>query len=86
MFLGFFSDLEYPCVGHLLALRGTDGSVIWKAPVKLELIFINCEEFDVNLDGQKDCIVTGRQSTLQAIDSKTGLFFFCTFFLSSHVM
>ena len=60
-------------------MKGTDGSVIWETRVKLEVIFINCEDFDVNLDGQNDCIVTGRMSTLQAVDSKTGLLFFISF-------
>lgn len=64
--------MSYPCLGHLFAIRGTDGEVLWKTFTKSAVIFINCEDFDVNKDGQKDCIVTGRRATLQAVNPKNG--------------
>lgn len=73
VFLSNYTDMSYPCLGHLFAIRGTDGEVLWKTFTKSAVIFINCEDFDVNKDGQKDCIVTGRRATLQAVNPKNGM-------------
>ncbi|XP_071097133.1 uncharacterized protein [Haliotis cracherodii] len=64
-------NLPYPCVGFLLALRGTDGTELWRLPTRSEVMLMMCD-IDVNLDGAKDCIVTGRQSTVQAVDLRKG--------------
>ncbi|XP_067662183.1 protein FAM234B-like isoform X2 [Haliotis asinina] len=63
--------LIYPCVGFVLALRGTDGKELWRIPTRSEVMLMMCD-IDVNLDGAKDCIVTGRQSTVQAVDLRKG--------------
>ena len=53
-------------------MRGTDGYVMWKAKMQSGVTDINCEYVDVNRDGQKDCIVSGKHGTLSAVNSKTG--------------
>lgn len=64
--------MEYPCAGEVIALRGYDGKELWTSSTRSASIFMNCEDFDVNKDGIKDCIVSGRQSTVQAIEPRTG--------------
>jgi hypothetical protein len=66
------TDMPYPCMGNMFALRGTDGEVIWKTYTRSAGIFMNCEDFDINQDGQKDCIISGRRGTIQAVDTKDG--------------
>ncbi|XP_021380156.1 uncharacterized protein LOC110467366 [Mizuhopecten yessoensis] len=63
---------EYPCVGHLYALRGYDGKVLWREKVYSSITLINCADFDVDKDGYKDCILCGRPAGVQAVSTKTG--------------
>ena len=53
-------------------MRGTDGYVMWKTKMQSGVTDINCEDIDVNRDGQKDCIVSGKHGTFSAVNSKTG--------------
>ncbi|KAL3856649.1 hypothetical protein ACJMK2_011377 [Sinanodonta woodiana] len=64
---------EYPCMGNLMAYRGYDGKQIWVTPCKSGMFAINCEEFDVNKDGKKDCIGAGRHAILNAFDPYKGV-------------
>ncbi len=68
----FSAGLDFPCEGEVIALRGTDGFVLWKAKLQSGVTDINCEDIDVNKDGQKDCIVSGKHGTFVAINSKSG--------------
>ncbi|CAC5409294.1 unnamed protein product [Mytilus coruscus] len=52
--------LEAPCYGNIYALRGTDGTLLWNMKTTTTALFLNCVDFDVNLDGQIDCIASGR--------------------------
>ncbi|XP_041362611.1 protein FAM234B-like [Gigantopelta aegis] len=65
-------NLSAPCVGLLIALRGYDGKELWRSPTHSGVLFVKCNEIDVNQDGQPDCIVTGRHGTTQAVDIRTG--------------
>ncbi|KAK7469683.1 hypothetical protein BaRGS_00036312 [Batillaria attramentaria] len=66
--LGF----QYPCQGQVVALRGYDGMTLWQTWLRSGVIFVNCHDADANLDGKPDCIFTGRESSVQAVDLKTG--------------
>ncbi|KAL3856650.1 hypothetical protein ACJMK2_011378 [Sinanodonta woodiana] len=64
---------EYPCMGNLMAYRGYDGKQLWATSCKAGMFAINCEEFDVNKDGKKDCIGAGRHAILNAFDPYKGV-------------
>ena len=59
--------------GKLFALRGYDGKVLWTRLKKSRILFMNCVDFDVNLDGHLDCITSGDTGLLEAFDIKTGM-------------
>ncbi|XP_005101849.1 protein FAM234B [Aplysia californica] len=63
---------EYPCGGHLVALRGYDGKELWRTATRSVVIHHSCADIDVNGDEANDCLVTGRHSTCQAVDLQTG--------------
>ncbi|XP_025096989.1 protein FAM234B-like [Pomacea canaliculata] len=64
--------LEYPCTSWLVALRGYDMKELWRTWLRSDLLFINCQDVDVNGDGKLDCILTGHEASIQAIDLATG--------------
>lgn len=64
--------LEYPCMGNLMALNGHNGSQIWSLKVRSDAFVMNCQEFDINKDGKKDCIGTGRMGLITAFDPYKG--------------
>ena len=61
-----------PCAGAVIALRGRDGKLLWKANAYAEVFEILCHGIDVNKDGIDDCIVTGRLAELRAINPLNG--------------
>ncbi|KAK3607560.1 hypothetical protein CHS0354_011095 [Potamilus streckersoni] len=63
---------EHPCMNLLIAYRGYDGKQLWVTPCKSKMFVTNCEEFDVNKDGKKDCIGAGRHASLTAFDPYKG--------------
>lgn len=63
---------EYPCFGRLTALRGFDGKQLWSINTRSGAFEMNCEEFDINMDGKMDCIATGRQAVTVAFDPYKG--------------
>ncbi|XP_064608060.1 protein FAM234B-like [Liolophura sinensis] len=63
---------SFPCVGVLVGLRGKDGQELWRVNTESAVFLMNCEHIDVNQDGKTDCIVSGRQGTIAAINPKTG--------------
>ena len=67
-----FKGMEVPCAGAVIALRGHDGKMLWKVKSYSEVFALNCHGIDVNKDGTKDCIATGRLATIQAINPKNG--------------
>ncbi len=56
----------------MIALRGTDGYELWHVRTRASISEITCDLLDVNKDGHKDCIVSGKHGTLVAINIKTG--------------
>lgn len=66
-------DMKAPCAGKVVALRGYDGKLLWKVDVYSEVFAINCHGIDVNKDGTKDCLASGRLGTLVAINPKNGM-------------
>ncbi|XP_071128715.1 uncharacterized protein [Mytilus edulis] len=64
--------LQSPCYGNIYALRGTDGTMLWNVKTTTTALFLNCVDFDVNLDGQLDCIASGRFGLLVAISLNNG--------------
>ncbi|XP_064624748.1 uncharacterized protein LOC135486131 isoform X2 [Lineus longissimus] len=64
--------LEAPCLGQVIALRGSDGQVLWNISVTAEIFLFNCEGIDINKDGMKDCIGGGRMGSLVAFNPKNG--------------
>ncbi|ELT88975.1 hypothetical protein CAPTEDRAFT_188461 [Capitella teleta] len=70
----FCSDqgLTYPCIGLIMALRGSDGSEMWRTPVHGPIFELTCGGIDVNSDGVDDCLAAGRLGTLLAFDARNG--------------
>ncbi|KAK3095661.1 hypothetical protein FSP39_017289 [Pinctada imbricata] len=64
--------MDVPCAGAVIALRGTDGKLLWKVRSYSEVFALNCHTIDINKDGTKDCIATGRLATIQAINPLNG--------------
>lgn len=70
----FNSGSDYPCQGQLYALRGYDGHPLWKLNVASNFIInMNCVDFDINGDGYRDCILTGRMGLVQAVNVLKGM-------------
>ena len=59
------------CAVRVLALDGKTGQKFWQKEVNFPAFAIRCE-LDVNGDGEKDCLVTGRGGGFVAIDRKDG--------------
>lgn len=66
------SGRTYPCIGTFIGMRGYDGKVLWKIPTRAGALLTNCEDFDINLDGNTDCVIGGRSATMEAIDVRNG--------------
>lgn len=66
------AGLSLPCAGAVIALRGRDGKLLWKADAYAEVFELLCHGIDVNGDGVDDCIVTGRLAELRAINPRNG--------------
>ncbi|XP_045211867.2 uncharacterized protein LOC123563244 [Mercenaria mercenaria] len=62
----------YPCMANVIALNGHDGSQLWSMKVRSEIFVMNCEDFDINKDGKKDCIGTGRSGQIAAFNPYKG--------------
>ncbi|XP_062587303.1 protein FAM234A-like, partial [Saccostrea cucullata] len=62
----------YPCIGTLIGMRGYDGNVLWKVPTRSGAMLNNCEDFDLNLDGNIDCVIGGRSAMMEAVDVRNG--------------
>lgn len=71
--MDFFLGLQLPCAGAIIALRGRDGKLLWKANAYAEVFELLCHGIDVNSDGVDDCIVTGRLAELRAINPLNGM-------------
>lgn len=59
--------------GLVVALRGYDGTELWRATTRSITLDLSCADVDVSGDGRLDCIIAGCNSTLQAIDVLTGM-------------
>lgn len=64
--------LSYPCIGEIIALRGVDGTELWRTAVGGQIFEMNCGQIDVNKDGIPDCLAAGRLGTLLAFDYRNG--------------
>ncbi|XP_055955218.1 uncharacterized protein LOC126810645 [Patella vulgata] len=59
--------------GIVIAVRGYDGKELWRTEkFGSSILFMNCHDIDVNNDSRIDCIVTGRNATIVAIDVTNG--------------
>lgn len=61
----------YPCHGGLLALDGKTGQEIWRHYTMHEIYGVNCNG-DLDTDGVRDCLISGRAGVFQAVSGKTG--------------
>ncbi|XP_060600384.1 protein FAM234A-like [Ruditapes philippinarum] len=66
------NGMKLPCAGAVVALRGRDGKLLWKASAYAEVFELLCHGIDVNQDGKDDCIATGRLGSISAIDPLNG--------------
>ena len=60
-----------PCRLQLIVLDGRDGSTIWSKWLEFSIFASNCGH-DLNLDGIPDCVLSGRQGGLVAINPVDG--------------
>lgn len=56
-----------PCQVRLVALSGTDGTIIWGRWTAFPPFAANCQE-DFNKDGKQDCLFAGRVGSFVAFD------------------
>jgi hypothetical protein len=68
-------NVETPCSGAVYGIRGYDFSILWSFRVKQSIFELVCDEIDLDDDGYRDCIGTGRQATLVAFDPRNGKIF-----------
>jgi len=68
-------NVETPCSGTVYGIRGYDFSILWSFRVKQSIFELVCDEIDIDDDGYRDCIGTGRQATLVAFDPRNGKIF-----------
>lgn len=61
----------YPCYGGLLALDGKTGREIWRHYTMHEIYSVNCNG-DLDVDGVRDCLISGRAGVFQAVSGKKG--------------
>lgn len=61
----------YPCYGGLLALDGKTGQEIWRHYTMHEIYGVNCNG-DLDTDGVRDCLISGRAGVFEAVSGKTG--------------
>lgn len=61
----------YPCYGGLLALDGKTGQEIWRHYTMHEIYGVNCNG-DLDTDGVRDCLVSGRGGVFEVVSGKTG--------------
>ena len=61
----------YPCYGGLLALDGKTGQEIWRHYTMHEIYGVNCNG-DLDTDGVRDCLISGKAGVFEAISGKTG--------------
>ena len=61
----------YPCYGGLLALDGKTGQELWRHYTMHEIYGVNCNG-DLDTDGVRDCLISGRAGVFQAVSGKTG--------------
>ena len=66
-------------MGNIIAVNGINGSQLWSMKTRSETFVMNCEDFDVNKDGKKDCIATGRTSQIAAFDPYIGIYDLCLY-------
>jgi hypothetical protein len=62
-------------MGNIIAVSGINGSQLWSLKTRSEVFAMNCEDFDINKDGTKDCVVTGRTGQISAFDPYKGNYF-----------
>ena len=61
----------YPCYGGLMALDGRTGKQLWRHYTMHEIYSVNCNG-DLDMDGVRDCLISGRAGVFQAISGKKG--------------
>lgn len=61
----------YPCYGGLMALDGKTGKQLWRHYTMHEIYSVNCNG-DLDMDGVRDCLISGRAGVFQAISGKRG--------------
>ena len=59
------------CKVRVVAMDGRNGTKFWQKQVNFPAFGVRCE-LDVNSDGVKDCLVTGRGAGFAAIDGRDG--------------
>ncbi|KAK3602624.1 hypothetical protein CHS0354_034208 [Potamilus streckersoni] len=64
--------LRPPCAGSVVALRGFDGKLLWKADAYGEIFALNCHGIDANKDGVDECIASGRLADMRLVNPRNG--------------
>ena len=59
------------CAARVVAMDGQNGTKFWQKVVNFPAFGVHCE-LDVNSDGTKDCLVTGRGAGFVAINGQNG--------------
>ena len=59
------------CAVKIMAFDGINGSTVWEADVNFEAFAVKCQ-LDVDSDGVKDCLATGRYSGFVALSGLNG--------------
>lgn len=61
----------FPCFGGILALNGLTGKELWRHYTLHEVFAINCNA-DIDFDGVRDCLISGRAGVFEAISAQAG--------------
>ncbi len=68
-------NVEEPCSGTVYGIRSYDFTILWSFRVKQSIFELVYDGIDINNDGYRDCIGSGRQATLVAFDPRNGKIF-----------
>ncbi|RZC42814.1 PQQ 2 and/or VCBS domain containing protein, partial [Asbolus verrucosus] len=71
IFCPIFLGVPPPCQGGVIALNGTTGDIVWRYWINDTIFALQCSA-DLNGDGLEDCLATGDEGSLVALDSRNG--------------
>ncbi|KAK5640326.1 hypothetical protein RI129_011137 [Pyrocoelia pectoralis] len=71
LYCEIFFGVTPPCSGGILALNGTDGTMLWRTWLNQSVFTVICTN-DINADNVSDCLITGKGGIFFVLDPRNG--------------